>query len=642
MTLPPALRIHCLGPPTVLVGGGSPPPDVLWRKHLGLLVYLALSPGHTRSRDHLLGLLWPEKDQQRARHSLNEAVRRLRLGLGPERILTTSDTVALHPADLLVDVVEEADVSLGLFLEGFSVPDAPEFEHWLEGERTRHSSRAIERWLASGEEALRRSDLTVADDHALRALGAEPGSERATRLRMRARALAGDAAGALRIYQEFTGWIEGELGEGPSAELSALADRIRAGRGGLGATAGPVSDPPLVGRARAHMAAFREVTDDRTTGPRVLVVAGLVGSGKSRLVRECATRWALDGGVCALARPLETDRAGPWRVLHLLLRGGLGAAPGLRAAPPRALGILATVAPLLADHVPGVIPAEGDVAAAFADIVRAVAEEQPLCLAIDDVHWADDASLGALLGAATGLMHVPLLLVASELEGVPDLPPTLRQLHAEVGRHVPGTTVTLDPLDPDDIATLVDDLAPWCDPGESRDRLVRRVAYESGGNPLFAVTLLHGLAEVAALRDDALHWPPRSVTLEAPFPMEVPNLVRSVMVARIGQLDADVRRVLEVAAVGGAELDEAAIRTVADLEEEAIERALVELERQGFIQFDGERYRVRIPFLAQVVRTTFLTPSQAHRMRARYDAARRTDAQTHRRLDAQTPRRLDA
>jgi DNA-binding SARP family transcriptional activator len=80
------------------VGGGNPPPDVLWRKHLALLVYLALSPQHTRTRDHLLGLLWPEKTQDKARHSLNEAVRRLRAGLGTERLISEGEMLRLNAA----------------------------------------------------------------------------------------------------------------------------------------------------------------------------------------------------------------------------------------------------------------------------------------------------------------------------------------------------------------------------------------------------------------------------------------------------------------------------------------------------------------------------------------------------------------
>ena len=79
---PPAPQLRCLGPPTLQIDGPEPGPDVFWRKHLAFLAYLALSPGRTRSREHLLGLLWPEKPQPKARHSLNEAVRRLRIGLG--------------------------------------------------------------------------------------------------------------------------------------------------------------------------------------------------------------------------------------------------------------------------------------------------------------------------------------------------------------------------------------------------------------------------------------------------------------------------------------------------------------------------------------------------------------------------------
>jgi len=71
----PSLALHCLGPPSVRVDGHEAPPDVLWRKHLALLTYLALSPDGRRSRNHLLGLLWPESPDDKARRSLNEAVR---------------------------------------------------------------------------------------------------------------------------------------------------------------------------------------------------------------------------------------------------------------------------------------------------------------------------------------------------------------------------------------------------------------------------------------------------------------------------------------------------------------------------------------------------------------------------------------
>src|SRR6267378_4552684 len=68
-----SLALRCLGPPSVRLDGRDAPPDVVWRKHLALLAYLALSPDTTRARSHLVGLLWAESPEDKARRSLNES-----------------------------------------------------------------------------------------------------------------------------------------------------------------------------------------------------------------------------------------------------------------------------------------------------------------------------------------------------------------------------------------------------------------------------------------------------------------------------------------------------------------------------------------------------------------------------------------
>src|SRR2546422_8157660 len=80
----PKLSLRVLGPARVTVGGAEapPPPELLWRKHLALLVYLARSPRKSRTREHLVGLLWSDRDEKQARHSLSEALRVLRRVLG--------------------------------------------------------------------------------------------------------------------------------------------------------------------------------------------------------------------------------------------------------------------------------------------------------------------------------------------------------------------------------------------------------------------------------------------------------------------------------------------------------------------------------------------------------------------------------
>src|SRR2546429_8634883 len=78
----PHLSVRVLGPARLTVDGAAAPPELLWRKHLALLVYLARSPRKSRTREHLLGLLWSDRTEALARHSLSEALRVLRRGLG--------------------------------------------------------------------------------------------------------------------------------------------------------------------------------------------------------------------------------------------------------------------------------------------------------------------------------------------------------------------------------------------------------------------------------------------------------------------------------------------------------------------------------------------------------------------------------
>src|SRR3954471_17464999 len=97
------ISCQTLGPVGLSLDGGPAPPELLWRKHLGLLVYLARSP-RGRTREHLVGLLWPDKPETAARHSLNEAVRVLRRYLGDSTVDTTAGQVRLGPEAVRLDL----------------------------------------------------------------------------------------------------------------------------------------------------------------------------------------------------------------------------------------------------------------------------------------------------------------------------------------------------------------------------------------------------------------------------------------------------------------------------------------------------------------------------------------------------------
>ncbi len=141
------ILFRTLGPVEVSVEGAPAPPELLWRKNLALLVYLACSPKRARTRDHLVGLLWGDKPESAARHSLNEAVRVLRKYAGEGgveseggQIRLADDAVELDTQrfETLVEAGDwggAAELIAGEFLEGFFVPGSNEFDNWLYGER---------------------------------------------------------------------------------------------------------------------------------------------------------------------------------------------------------------------------------------------------------------------------------------------------------------------------------------------------------------------------------------------------------------------------------------------------------------------------------------------------------------------------
>src|SRR5213592_1121081 len=172
----PKLSLRVLGPARVTVGGAEapPPPELLWRKHLALLVYLARSPRKSRTREHLVGLLWSDRDEKQARHSLSEALRVLRRVLGDAGVQADVDQVRLAADGVTLDCDRFAELAArgewdaaaafveGEFLEGLSLPGANEFESWLGTERALWRALALDALVKSAEAALDRGDAAGA------------------------------------------------------------------------------------------------------------------------------------------------------------------------------------------------------------------------------------------------------------------------------------------------------------------------------------------------------------------------------------------------------------------------------------------------------------------------------------------------
>lgn len=617
----PHLELRCFGSPTARLGGEAPPQVVLWRKHLALLIYLALSPDRTRSRSHLQGLLWPEKSDLHARHSLNQAVKLLREQLGTERLISQGESLTLSDAALAVDALQfdglaerEADQAMpllrGEFLEGFAVDDAPAFEEWAANERARLRMRSAATLVAAGEKALTALRYLEAMDLARRALALEPYTEPAVGLLMRAAALSGDIASSLAAFKEFETRLAAQVGEQPSRDLQGLANRVRSMRYKRFAPIRTDEEPPLVGREEVFREAFALVDAGIHRGPRTLLVTGDPGTGRTRLLAECAERAALAGAVIVAARPLESDQDLPWSTLRALLHAGLFKAPGSAATDPAAYG---TLAALEATSPPDAT----SLAAAVTSLLRTVAEEQALAIVVDDAHFSDGQSLAALGGAVSGLNDNPIVLLISSLHTWADAPRELLQLRGTIGRSVRGAVMRIENFSDGEARELVHKCSPWCQSDTERDRLARRLFFETGGNPFLLATLLRGLADAAPLRKQVLNWPSPGSTSESQWPISVPSLARRAIMARVAGLDEDSARVLQAACVGSQAVDVALVAALTGRPRGTVEDQLGVLERHRFVTFDGERYVIAAPVIADVVRSEALLPGELRTLRSR-------------------------
>jgi tetratricopeptide (TPR) repeat protein len=347
--------------------------------------------------------------------------------------------------------------------------------------------------------------------------------------------------------------LKGKAERVPAYPVIAAREAADAGRG-LGGV-----EAPLVGRERELRLAQEALLELAGGNGGVLVVSGEAGLGKTRLLGElrrtggARARW-IEGRCVSYGESL------PYWPFQGVLRDWLGrwpSAEGLRAALDaecrRLLGkgaqeVERPLAIMLG--LEGAEPAAGAgpellqqrIHTSFAELLRQLAAETPLVVALDDLHWADPSSI-ALLERVLGVTRESQLLLV--LSGRPDPEHPFDELRAraaaECGEDL--RAVELDALEEDAERGL---LAGLIGTGTLPERLEGELLERAEGNPFYLEELVRSMADAGALTRTNSGW-----RFESDAPVEVPDTVEKVVLARLDRLPTATQEVLRAAAVLG-------------------------------------------------------------------------------------------
>jgi len=601
----PDLRIALLGVPALeRVGKVILAPA----KAHALLAYLSLHDA-PQPRERLLALLWPESGPETARKNLRNLLWRLRRDLNHD-LLQGDEQLALG-GHARVDVRaflraadelggQQGDGPLraartmmrlyrGTLLDGVVLADAPELELWLTAAREQLHElhlRALHQIVAAERAAGRWHQMLTA---ARAALAHDPLQEPMYRALIEAHGRLGDRAAALRQYALLAETLERELGVAPLPETELLREAVVRGellapeqgqRVAAARPAGSVPSPPLrpfVGRS-GELAALDAAWDAaQANRAQVALLLGEAGIGKTQLWQRWSTR--LPGEATVLeAQCLAVTQHLPFAPLVTLLQSDPVRRRLAAIARPPAPGWLADIArlsPDLVDLLPAVsrptpLAQAEEQQRVFEALVRSLGATPtaPTVLFIDDLHWADRATLDWLGYLLHRARDTPLLLVASCRSD--ELPAPLEALAAQWARAGLLRRLPLPRLSHDETLALVATLAG--DATEA-DRLYER----SAGNPLFVLELLRA------------------------GPGELPEALSDLIQQRLVRLSDVARQVLQGAAVLQAEISYEGLAEVSGRDDAETLDALDTLLDGGLLVEDGERYQFSHPLIAAVV-----------------------------------------
>ena len=583
------LHVRLLGTPEVSMEGMSFALNQL--KPRALLYYLAAT-GEPRTRDHLATLLWSESGQSEAYHSLRSSLYQLRKALqavqADQVLISDGDLLGLDTSSYECDVIEfhrlmslDNETSLSkaialrrsLLLQGFSIPDAPMFDDWVQVENSRLNHvcfEALERLAGWAEE---RKAWTIAVGYAKQMVHIDLLSEPAQKRLMRLYLLQGDAGLALRQYRQFEKQLKQELGIAPSSETRALYEDALRQQGTVTRT---ISGPSRFSTRNSNVLPFvgrddlihelSSISDDVEAGRgATILIQGEGGIGKSRLINEFTSG-------------LKTNSQ-PW----LILQGACSPFDGLLSHGPfiEALqnGTADDLNDLLAESNVSVPDARGRFFWRVLQTIHSLSHSAPLLLFIDDLQWANSSTLNLFGFLSMRLHHLPVMLVGTVQHA--DAIPALQRLITLGRRRHELRLLSLTPLTQKAIADLllasdvnqssVETLAEWLDE-------------KSAGNPFLLSEIIAQLRTEKILKAAGTGWQLDTTQwLRWRTTFSLPETTHDLVGWRLANISPEAHNLLDVLAVASQPIPESVLRNIPGIWKDSFPVLVDDLSARGLI-----------------------------------------------------------
>lgn len=351
---------------------------------------------------------------------------------------------------------------------------------------------------------------------------------------------------------------------------------------------------------------------------QVAFVAGEPGIGKTRLVSEIAVR-AHDEGATVLFGRCHENLGVAYEPFIEVLRHYASLCPvevldeHVRTHGGELTRLVPEVAARVADVPP---PRTGDAESerywlfdAIASLIAAAAQERPLVLVLDDLHWASTSTLLLLRHLIEVPEPMPLLVMGTFRSVDPGPAGDLADLLADLRRETDVVRIDLTGLSGDEVVQLMEARAGH-ELGPVEDQLARGVARDSDGSPFFVTEILRHLRESGAIVEEDGRWRYRG----DPDALAIPESVRDVIARRIRRFDADTVRILECASVVGRDFDLGLVAAMADRPRLAVLSALEVAEAAALVATEPGR-GTRFSFQHALVQHTLYDGQRpTHRM----------------------------